>query len=160
MSRIANTVLKSKCTKLWKLVLPHLDTETGYFKEGIEDAQRAACIENMHSIPNAVIEVSRKFLNVIGFPVVPDADIQTYDSWIGGWKDRVDNVISPILSPKPAEPPPTTPPPGPPHSTPAAPKINVTLDSSRIASGSSLPPLKLKTFSGEYSEYHLYKAVF
>ena len=118
----------------------------------------------MHSIRHAVIEVSRKFLNVIGFPVVSDTDIQTYDSWIGGWKDRVDNVINPILSPKPAEPPPTTPPPPvPQHSTPAAPKINVfffTLDSSRLASGSSLPPLKLKTFSGEYSEYHLYKAVF
>ena len=44
--KATNTVLKSKCTKLWKLVLPHLDIETGYFKEGIGDAQRAACIEN------------------------------------------------------------------------------------------------------------------
>ena len=160
--KATNTVLKSKCTRLWKSVLPHLDAETGHFKEGITDAERAACVEHMHSIRHAVIEVSRNFLNVIGFPVVSDADVQTYDTWIGGWKDRVDSVINPILSPKPAELPPSTPPVVPPPSTPspAAPNVNVTLDSSKLPTSSSLPPLKLKTFSGEYSEYKLYKAVF
>ena len=75
----ANTVLKSKCTRLWKAILPHLDPATNYFKEGIEDAHRAACVEHMHSIRHAVIQVSRAFLDVVGYPVVPDADIQTYD---------------------------------------------------------------------------------
>ena len=161
-----NIVLKGKCTRLWKIVVPHLDAETNNFKEGIEETDKAACIEHMHSIRHAVIEVSRSFLKVIGYPVVPDADIELYHTWIGGWKDRVDVIINPILSPKPTEPPPQTPPPSTPpdHSTPnpepAPAKVNISLDSSRLASNTSLPPLKLRTFSGEYNEYHLYKAVF
>ena len=153
--KTANTVLKGKCTRLWKAVLPHLDAETNYFKEGITDPQRAACVEHMHSIRHSVIEVSRSFLKVIGYPVVPDTDVQSYDAWIGGWKERVDRIINPIISPSTPIPPPQSPSP-----TPSPQGVNVNLDSSRLRASSSLPPLKLKTFSGEYSEYHLYKAVF
>ena len=159
--KTSSMVLKAKCTRLWKAILPHLDVNTNYFKDGITDAHRAGCIEHMHSIRHSVMEVSRAFLEIMGCPVVSDADVQTYDSWIGGWKDRIDSIINPIISPKPKEPSPQKPVPSSNSlPNPASPGVNVTLDSSKFTASSSLPPLKLKTFSGEYSEYHLYKAVF
>ena len=76
----SNAADKRKCTRLWKSIVPHLDTETKTFKDGITEAQKASCMEHMHAIRPLVIEINQKFLSVIDSPVVSDTDVTTYDT--------------------------------------------------------------------------------
>ena len=163
--KAANTAAKRKCTRLWKSIVPHIDENTKNFKVTLSEAEKASSIEHMHAIRQLVADVNQRFLDVIDSPVVSNADVGIYDTWLGAWKDRLNTIVVPILEPESVPHPPR-------HTTSSPDHIhtpNTAVDRQNdsilqqnvvVRPKTSLPRLKLRSFDGDFSQYPVFKAVF